>query len=91
MANDQESYRDIRVLICAPLAEAVGRRQFPPLYVALVRVGVASQDLAGVLTLLADPLPLYLIACEMIGYNLVFYLVQRDVSAGQGNVDRNIF
>ena len=38
----------------APLAEAMGRRQFPPLYVALVRVGVASQDLAGVLTLLAD-------------------------------------
>ncbi len=37
-----------------PLAEALERRRFPPLYVALVRVGVASQDLAGVLTLLAD-------------------------------------
>ena len=37
-----------------PLGEALGRRRFPPLYVAMARVGVASQDLAGVLTLLAD-------------------------------------
>jgi type II secretory pathway component PulF len=37
-----------------PLAEAMERRRFPLLYVAMVRVGVASQDLAGVLTLLAD-------------------------------------
>ncbi len=36
------------------LGEALARRRFPPLYVATVRVGVASQDLAGVLTLLAD-------------------------------------
>ena len=27
----------------------------------------------------------------MVGYNLLFYLSQRDWAAGEGNVDRNIF
>jgi type IV pilus assembly protein PilC len=37
-----------------PLAEAVRARKLPPFYVAMVRVGVQSQDLPGVFTLLAD-------------------------------------
>lgn len=37
-----------------PLVTALGARQLPPLYVRLVAVGVAANDLPGVLTLLAD-------------------------------------
>ena len=37
-----------------PLADAVSARKLPPLYVAMVRVGVQSGDLPGVLMLLAD-------------------------------------
>jgi type II secretory pathway component PulF len=37
-----------------PLAEAVGRRRFPELFVRLVRVGAQGGDLPGLLTLLAD-------------------------------------
>lgn len=44
-----------------------------------------------VLHVVDDPLPLYLIACGMIAYNLLFSLLQRDVSVGIGNVDRDIF
>lgn len=43
-----------------------------------------------VLHIVDDPVPLYLIACAMVGYNLLFYAIQRDVSAGIGNVDRYI-
>lgn len=38
----------------APLREALGRRSLPPFYVAMAQVGVAGNDLPGVLTLLAD-------------------------------------
>lgn len=51
----------------------------------------ALPALTGVPPLLATPLPLYVLACAMVAYNLLFYLGQRDVSAGEGNVDRNIF
>jgi type II secretory pathway component PulF len=37
-----------------PLAEAVTARRLPPFYVAMVRVGVQSNDLPAILTLLAD-------------------------------------
>lgn len=37
-----------------PLEEAIARRKLPELYVAMVRVGLKSNDLPGVLTLLAD-------------------------------------
>ena len=37
-----------------PLVTALGTRQLPPLYIRLVAVGVAANDLPGVLTLLAD-------------------------------------
>ena len=43
------------------------------------------------LSVLTDPLPLYVIACAMVGYNLFFYLAQRNMLAGGGDVDRNIF
>jgi len=38
----------------APLAEALGRRKLPAFYAQMIRVGVQSNDLPGVLTLLAD-------------------------------------
>ncbi len=47
--------------------------------------------LAKVPPLLASPVPLYAVGCAMVAYNLLFYLNQRDASAGEGNVDRNIF
>ena len=37
-----------------PLEEALGRRKLPELYVAMLRVGIKSNDLPGVLTLAAD-------------------------------------
>ncbi len=43
------------------------------------------------LHLIADPRPLYLIAAAMVGYNVLFYVAQRPISVGEGNVDRNIF
>ncbi len=43
------------------------------------------------LHIVADPAPLYVVACAMVAYNLMFYFAQRDASAGEGNVDRNIF
>src|SRR5436190_12684430 len=38
----------------APLEEALGRRKLPELYVAMLRAGIKSNDLPGVLTLAAD-------------------------------------
>ena len=43
------------------------------------------------LGLVANPRPLYAVAAVMAGYNVLFYLTQRRTSAGEGNVDRNIF
>lgn len=37
-----------------PLAEALGKRRLPPLYVHLLRIGARSDDLAGALNLTAD-------------------------------------
>jgi type II secretory pathway component PulF len=37
-----------------PLAEAISARNLPPFYTAMIRVGVQSNDMPGVLTLLAD-------------------------------------
>ena len=37
-----------------PLAQALTARKFPPLYIALLRIGQASNDLPSVLTLVAD-------------------------------------
>jgi type II secretory pathway component PulF len=37
-----------------PLAEALRARQLPPLYAQMLQVGAQSNDLPGVLTLLAD-------------------------------------
>src|SRR5882672_330769 len=37
-----------------PLAEAISKRKFPPLYVAMIRLGVAGNSLPAVLILLAD-------------------------------------
>src|SRR5947199_804863 len=37
-----------------PLKEAVAQRALPPFYIQMVEIGVRSNDLPGVLTLLAD-------------------------------------
>jgi type II secretory pathway component PulF len=37
-----------------PLAEALGKRRLPPLYVHLMRIGAQSNDLPGALNLVAD-------------------------------------
>ena len=46
---------------------------------------------SSLLHVVTNPLPLYLVACLMAGYNLVFKLIQPDPASGEGNVDRNIF
>jgi signal transduction histidine kinase len=46
---------------------------------------------SSVLHVVTNPLPLYLVACAMAGYNLIFKLNQRDPASGEGNVERNIF
>jgi signal transduction histidine kinase len=46
---------------------------------------------SSVLSVLAHPLPLYLVAAAMAGYNVLFYLAGRRTSAGEGNVERSIF
>jgi signal transduction histidine kinase len=60
-------------------------------WLACAAVFAATWLTSSVLPILADPLPLYLVACALAGYNLLFYIAQRDMSAGEGNVDRNIF
>jgi signal transduction histidine kinase len=46
---------------------------------------------SSVMTIVANPWPLYVIASIMAGYNLLFYVAQRRISAGGVNVDRDIF
>jgi signal transduction histidine kinase len=60
-------------------------------WLACAAVFAATWLTSAVLPVLADPLPLYLIGCGMLGYNMLFYLIQRDALAGDGKVDRNIF
>jgi nitrogen-specific signal transduction histidine kinase len=55
--------------------------------ILLVTIWIAS----AVLAVLPNPAPLYVIALGMAGYNLLFARSQRDWSAGERNVDRNIF
>ena len=42
------------------------------------------------LKIIAWPAPLYVVACAMLGYNLLFRLRGQD-APGEGNVDRQIF
>jgi len=60
-------------------------------WLACVAVFLATWLASSVLHVVLDPHPLYIVAFAMVGYNLVFFLAQRDISAGEGNVDRNIF
>ncbi len=60
-------------------------------WVACGAVFAATWIASSVLRILADPTPLYAVASAMVLYNLIFYLVQRDTSAGPRNVDRIIF
>jgi signal transduction histidine kinase len=46
---------------------------------------------SSALHVVANPLPLYFVACVMVGYNLLFKMNQRDPASGEGNVERNIF
>ncbi len=45
---------------------------------------------SSVLGILADAVPLYVIAGATVGYNLLFRLSQRDWGGGEAGVDRNI-
>jgi signal transduction histidine kinase len=60
-------------------------------WLACAAVFAATWLTSSALRILADPAPLYVVACAMVAYNLLFYFAQRDVSAGEGSVDRNIF
>lgn len=60
-------------------------------WLACVFVFAATWLTSSVLHIVADPVPLYIVGCAMAAYNLLFYLVHRDISAGEGNVNRNIF
>jgi signal transduction histidine kinase len=60
-------------------------------WLACAAVFAATWLTSSVLHILADPTPLYVVACVMVAYNLLFYVAQREVSAGEGSVDRNIF
>jgi signal transduction histidine kinase len=46
---------------------------------------------SSVLRVVDNPRPLYVIACAMLGYNLVLWLNGRRSAQGEGNVDRQIF
>jgi signal transduction histidine kinase len=46
---------------------------------------------SSILHIVTNPLPLYIVAGAIAGYNLLFKLNQRDSSVGEGNVERNIF
>lgn len=60
-------------------------------WAACAAVFAATWTASSALGVLANPLPLYIVAAAMCGYNLLFFLVQRDSSAGPGNVERRIF
>jgi signal transduction histidine kinase len=46
---------------------------------------------SSVLGLVANSLPLYAVACAMVGYNVAFRTSQKNWSTGEGNAERNIF
>jgi signal transduction histidine kinase len=46
---------------------------------------------SSVLHVVGNPLPLYLVACAMAGYNLLFLLSQHTGVWSESNVERNIF
>ena len=60
-------------------------------WLACAAVFAATWLTSSALHILNDPLPLYVVASAMVAYNLLFYFADRDVSAGEGSVDRNIF
>ncbi len=60
-------------------------------WLACAAVFAATWLTSAALGILADPAPLYVVAGAMVAYNLLFYFAERDMSAGEGNVDRNIF
>lgn len=59
-------------------------------WLACVAVFATTWLTSSVLAIVANPWPLYIVGLAMVGYNLLFYLVQRNISTGTGNVDRNI-
>lgn len=60
-------------------------------WVACVLVFFTTWMTSSVLGSIVNPIPLYVIGCVLVGYNVWFSLGQRDWAAGEGNVDRNIF
>jgi signal transduction histidine kinase len=60
-------------------------------WLACVAVFLMTCLASSVLHVIADPAPLYFIGVGMVVYNFGFWFWQRDVWAGDGNVEWNIF
>jgi signal transduction histidine kinase len=58
---------------------------------ACVAVFVVIALTSSVLHIIANPAPLYWVGGVMVFYNFLFWLGQRDIWTGDGNVERNIF
>lgn len=59
-------------------------------WVACILLMLTIWIASSLLKVVEHPLPLYAIGGLMAGYNLAFQLSQRDWSAGERNVQRNI-
>lgn len=69
-----------------------GARWFISLrWIACVFVFLMVWLVSAVLGILPHPVPLYLVGCGMVGYNLWFFLRQRESLLGEAGLDRAIF
>jgi signal transduction histidine kinase len=59
-------------------------------WLACAAVFVITAVTSSVLHVVANPLPLYLVGCAMVGYNLLFKLGESEPGA-ETNIERNIF
>src|SRR3990172_3126602 len=60
-------------------------------WLACVLVFWTTWVTSSVLGVIFNPVPLYVIGCVLVGCNVLFSFTQRDWTASEGNVDRNIF
>ena len=59
-------------------------------WLACVSVFITIFLSSTVLGIIENPLPLYVVGCAMVGYNLLFRLSQRDWATAKKDVERNI-
>ena len=60
-------------------------------WIACATVFVAALFAWRVLGVLPDPMPVCLVGLVMVGFNIWFWVSQRDYGVGAANVDRFIF